>query len=75
VRTKYSQIHAEYTLPSSPAPKLKNVVLKKVCNGQLEAVRAYPDMHTAVKVAGRKTTVTAVMTRITALSREVAMAT
>ena len=32
-------------------------------------------VHTAVKVAGRKTTVTAVMTRITALSREVAMAT
>jgi hypothetical protein len=75
VSTKYNQSHPEYTFPLSPAPKLKKVVLKKVCNGQLKAVRVYPSIHTAVKVAGRKTTVTAVMTRITALSLEVAMAT
>ena len=75
MRTKYNQSHPEYTFPSSPAPKLKNVVLKKVCNVQLKVVRVWQGKLTAVKVAGRNTTVTAVMTRITALSREVAMAT
>lgn len=59
VTRKYSHSHAEYTRPSRLLLKLKNVVLKNV----------------AVNVAGRKKIVIAAITRMTALSRDVAMET
>ena len=75
VTTQYSHSHVEYTCLLGSTLKSKKEVLKNVwCMSEIEMfAQAVEQALTAVKVAGKKSIVIAAMTRITALSREVAI--